>query len=705
MGYLVLYCPPSVLEPLQNASDTRTVPEFAGVYPPVYVCFPAPGGAVGYIPWPCGVCAVIVALLFEAFFVDETLVDVFDATLLSRHQEALLSPSRTIFPAASNSVKALGPPTEKAVYGPFNFRQIAEFVLFLPLNFIPFVGVPLFLVLTGRRAGPLQHWRYFKLRGLGRKERNKEVESRRWGYTWFGTIALLLQLVPVLSMFFLLTSAAGSALWVADLEEARQQRLLAAESVVGGAEVNDEFPPEYTDTEDQTRKRSAHYVPSLSTTSRLQLHNNTPLPHLSSSHSFEGHTSNHRHYLSVFSSVDLILLSSQSFYFANLVKMHFLVYLGFFFALCGISTAAPAALLQDGHLDKLCSVTTIYVTVTEDPAIPGFQTYDVAHHLAQTQNGEAVPDGLTTTITKTHTGFQTITVTINTSGVSHPDIDILESGSIRFLHDGPSPIEKEEHNVPATLTTTFQRLTETESTKIPLTANTTSQNLAVPTETDVSGVPLPASTASQYPTPATGTAATGDSATVNLTSQYLTEPTVTGSPTESQSNSVDDDVVVETLTVYPVKSISPETGSHDTATVPPTPHEPAPASLFPTADTPKQPFGVKANVTILSSSPSQTTLAAAAGFNNDQTKPLERKAALGAAPFAVATPNAPASTYMAPPANTQAPLSPLDAALATFTVKLPVTTFTFVVDLDSTATYTTSSTYIPGRTLAPANLG
>lgn len=67
----------------------------------------------------------------------------------------------------------------------------------------------------------------------------------------FGTIALLLQLVPVLSMFFLLTSAAGSALWVADLEEKRQQQLLAAEAVVGGAEVNDEFPPEYTDTEDQ----------------------------------------------------------------------------------------------------------------------------------------------------------------------------------------------------------------------------------------------------------------------------------------------------------------------------------------------------------------------------------------------------------------------------------------------------------------------
>lgn len=70
-------------------------------------------------------------------------------------------------------------------------------------------------------------------------------------YLRFGTIALLLQLIPVLSMFFLLTSAAGSALWVADLEEARQRQLLAVEAAVGGAEGNDEFPPEYTDTEDQ----------------------------------------------------------------------------------------------------------------------------------------------------------------------------------------------------------------------------------------------------------------------------------------------------------------------------------------------------------------------------------------------------------------------------------------------------------------------
>ena len=56
----------------------------------------------------------------------------------------------------------------------------------------------------------------------------------------FGTIALLLQLVPVVSMFFLLTTACGSALWVVKLEE---QKRLISEALV----VDEDDPPAYTD--------------------------------------------------------------------------------------------------------------------------------------------------------------------------------------------------------------------------------------------------------------------------------------------------------------------------------------------------------------------------------------------------------------------------------------------------------------------------
>ena len=168
--------------------------------------------------------AAIVALLFEAFFVDETLVDTFDAVLINEGLIDLVKGSRVVNLDASDPVKMLGKPTDSAVYSPFSIRQILEFIIFLPLNLVPVVGTPMFLLLTGYRAGPLHHYRYFKLLKLTKAEKSGFVKERKLRYTWFGTAALVLQLVPVLSMLFLLTTATGSALWVTRLEEVRQMR-------------------------------------------------------------------------------------------------------------------------------------------------------------------------------------------------------------------------------------------------------------------------------------------------------------------------------------------------------------------------------------------------------------------------------------------------------------------------------------------------
>jgi uncharacterized protein involved in cysteine biosynthesis len=92
------------------------------------------------------------------------------------------------------------------------------------VTFIPIVGTPLFLIMTGRRAGPYHHYRYFKLLKMKEKEKKAFIKQRRWRYTWFGTVALGLQLVPVLSMLFLLTTAAGAAMWAADLEKKRRRK-------------------------------------------------------------------------------------------------------------------------------------------------------------------------------------------------------------------------------------------------------------------------------------------------------------------------------------------------------------------------------------------------------------------------------------------------------------------------------------------------
>jgi Etoposide-induced protein 2.4 (EI24) len=167
---------------------------------------------------------VIIALLFEAFLVDETLVDIFDSVLINEGFQDLIGQARVLYTDADNPAKMLGKPTKSAIYSPFSLRQIIEFIVFLPINLIPFVGVPIFLIITGYRAGPLHHWRYFKLLGLSKKERKQYIQRRKMKYTWFGTVALMLQLVPVLSMFFLLTSAAGSALWIVKMEKARRTR-------------------------------------------------------------------------------------------------------------------------------------------------------------------------------------------------------------------------------------------------------------------------------------------------------------------------------------------------------------------------------------------------------------------------------------------------------------------------------------------------
>jgi hypothetical protein len=129
--------------------------------------------------------AAIVALLFEAFLVDESQVDVFDAVLVHRGYDDLVRQYRPVSEDnLNNPVQRLGKPTKPSVYAPFSFRQIAEFVILLPLNFVPWFGVPLFLLLTGYRAGPLQHWRYFQLRGFDKKQRAAFVKRRRFQYTW-----------------------------------------------------------------------------------------------------------------------------------------------------------------------------------------------------------------------------------------------------------------------------------------------------------------------------------------------------------------------------------------------------------------------------------------------------------------------------------------------------------------------------------------
>ncbi|KAI1385213.1 uncharacterized protein F4822DRAFT_337523 [Hypoxylon trugodes] len=194
---------------------------------------------------------VIIQGLFEGFFVDECRVDVFDATLLDLGLDDLVAPHRLLFADAPTSVKKLGKPTSAAIYQPWSLIQIVELIIFLPLNLIPYVGTPAFIIITGARLGTFAHYRWFDLRGLTKKERKAEVRKRMWENIWFGTIAMILELIPILSFFFLLTSTTGAALWTAKLEQqARGSSVSAPPADVPGESQEhgpDEPPPPYVD--------------------------------------------------------------------------------------------------------------------------------------------------------------------------------------------------------------------------------------------------------------------------------------------------------------------------------------------------------------------------------------------------------------------------------------------------------------------------
>lgn len=173
-----------------------------------------------------GTGMLIVQVVFEGMFVDGTQVDIFDAVLVGEGYEHLVKNRRAVSEDIDESdpYKRLGPRDKGAAYAPFSIRQIVEMAVLLPLNFVPFAGVPLFLILTGYRAGPLINWRYFQVKEFTKKERNDFIKTkkRRWEYMWFGTMYMILELVPPLSMIFLLTTATGSALWAVRIEQERQ---------------------------------------------------------------------------------------------------------------------------------------------------------------------------------------------------------------------------------------------------------------------------------------------------------------------------------------------------------------------------------------------------------------------------------------------------------------------------------------------------
>ncbi|KAL1301562.1 hypothetical protein AAFC00_005799 [Neodothiora populina] len=165
--------------------------------------------------------STIFNVMARALLVEDSLIDTFDGTLIATGETTLVSHDRQV-KSGSNPIGRLGKLAAKP-FAKFTPSAIIRYLMYLPLNFIPVVGTVMFVLLQGKRQGPAAHARYFQLKGMSKQRREEWVEKRRGAYTSFGTVASLLEMVPIAGILFAFTNTTGAALWAAELEKSGQE--------------------------------------------------------------------------------------------------------------------------------------------------------------------------------------------------------------------------------------------------------------------------------------------------------------------------------------------------------------------------------------------------------------------------------------------------------------------------------------------------
>jgi uncharacterized protein involved in cysteine biosynthesis len=101
---------------------------------------------------------------------------------------------------------------------------IGQYLLTLPLAFIPFVGWALFVYLNAAKTAKSYVSPYLKRgRGLSTNDQREQiVDKYEAEFNSFGAVALLLEQVPIVGALFQITNFVGAALWVEKLD-AKQQ--------------------------------------------------------------------------------------------------------------------------------------------------------------------------------------------------------------------------------------------------------------------------------------------------------------------------------------------------------------------------------------------------------------------------------------------------------------------------------------------------
>lgn len=87
---------------------------------------------------------------------------------------------------AADPMARLGGMLKRPFEGGFTSgRALVRSLVLLPLNFVPVVGTLVYVVVQGKKIGPVAHERYFQLKGFDERRRMEWVGRFRGGYTRF----------------------------------------------------------------------------------------------------------------------------------------------------------------------------------------------------------------------------------------------------------------------------------------------------------------------------------------------------------------------------------------------------------------------------------------------------------------------------------------------------------------------------------------
>lgn len=107
---------------------------------------------------------------------------------------------------------------------PYYWIKFGAIVLF---NLIPFFGPYVLIFLRSPGKARSLHARYFAIEGFSPEDINVFFNAHRPSYTSFGVVALNLELIPVIGMFFTYTNIVAAALWASQLKKNKEQETVA----------------------------------------------------------------------------------------------------------------------------------------------------------------------------------------------------------------------------------------------------------------------------------------------------------------------------------------------------------------------------------------------------------------------------------------------------------------------------------------------